>query len=105
MSIKVCVGSDPVLTPEVATTYLGGSVTFTCTTSNPLMIIMWKTRINFEEISNKTIQIDNIKQNNTRVQCVTKYPNQHKHFSYSNKGWILLQGNIILLFSINQLFL
>ena len=100
MSIKFCVDSDPVLTPKVATTYLGGSVTFTCITSDPLMIITWKTDIPIKKTSNKTIQIDNIEKNNTIVKCGTMYPNQHQ-VTYSNVSMILLQGYIILLFSIN----
>ena len=100
MFVIFCVGSDPILTPEVATTYLGGSVNFTCTTSDPLMTITWDTKINFKKISNRTIQIDNIYQNNTIVKCAT---NQHKNFTFSNIGMIILQGNIMLLFSINQL--
>ena len=99
------VGSEPVLTPAMATTYLGGSVTFTCTTSDPLMTIMWITEISEINTFNRTIQIDNIEQNNTIVKCATRYTNQHQNFSYSNKGMIILQGNIILLFNINQLIL
>ena len=90
MSIKFCVGSDPVLTPKVATTYLGGNVTFTCITSDPSMTIIWYLNIDYRKTSPHTIQIDNIKQNNTIVQCGTY---QYQHFTYSNESRILLQGN------------
>ena len=99
-----CVGSEPILTPKVATTYLGGSITFTCKTSDPSMTIIWRTKVNYAKTSIRTIQIDNIEQNNTIVQCGTKHTNQH-HFTFSNEGMIKLQGNIILLFSVNQLIL
>ena len=89
----------PVLAPEVATTYLGGSVIFTCTKADISMETAWKTKLlpmvyKTTNIINDTLDtgVDNINYNDTSVYCFSRYPDKPANLYISNQGKILIQG-------------
>ena len=90
---------NPVLTPEVATTYLGGSITFTCTKSDISMETAWQTELlslKYETSNSINVtlnsDVDKIEYNNTSVRCLSRYPNKPETLYISNPGEILIQG-------------
>jgi hypothetical protein len=102
--VLMCVGlsqssTSPVLTPSVATTFIGGSVRFTCTKYDEDMLIGWNISppvVYFQDGSscgiNTTLVIDinDVSTNNSLVQCITKY--RHNDTSHtSNTGTIIIQ--------------
>ena len=83
----------------MATTYLGGSVTFTCTKADVSMETTWKTKLTtvpFIPSNNINVtlesDVDKIEYNNTFVQCITRYPSQFGKVYPSNESKILIQG-------------
>ena len=89
------------LTPKVAATYLGGSVTFTCTKADISMETTWQTGslpVHHTPINNNNINvifesgINKIEYNNTFVRCITRYPSQLDQVYPSNDSIILIQG-------------
>ena len=89
----------PLLVPEVATTYLGGSVTFTCIKYDISMETAWQTELlplKYETSNsiNVTLNsgVDNVKYNDTSVRCFSRYPDEPDTLHFSDPGKILIQG-------------
>ena len=89
------------LIPKVSTTYLGGSVTFTCIKADISMNTRWKTKllpVHYKPSNNNNINVTltssvhKIEYNNTSIRCFTMYPDQHDQVYPSNEGIILIQG-------------
>ena len=83
----------------MATTYLGGSVTFTCTKADIFMETAWQTELlslKYETSNsiNVTLNsgVDNIKYNDTSVRCLSRYPDKPETLYISDPGKILIQG-------------
>ena len=90
---------NPVLTPEVATTYLGGNVNFTCTKADISMETAWNTKLmdlKYETRNSIDVtlnsSVDNIEYNGTSVWCFSRYPDEPGMLFVSNPGKILIQG-------------
>lgn len=89
----------PILIPQVATTFLGGSVTFTCVIADVSMLTTWQTELLPVQYTpsnsiNATLtsHVDKIEYNNTSVWCISMYPGYFKWLYESNAGKILIQG-------------
>ena len=90
---------DPKLSPQEATTYLGGSIEFTCTKANISFETGWKTMLipltyipASSNINNTlTSDVHNIDFNNTDVRCISRDPDTEMLY-FSNVGKILIQG-------------
>ena len=101
----------PILTPQVATTYLGGEVSFTCVKADIPMLTTWQTELlpvhyttNNDIFVILTSIVDRIEYNNTSVWCISMYPGYFEQLYRSNVGKILIQGtsndfSYILLYS------
>ena len=83
----------------MATTYLGGSVTFTCTKADISMMTAWQTEllpVHYIPSNNINVtlesDVDKIEYNNTFVRCITRYPSQFGQVYPSNESIILIQG-------------
>ena len=84
----------------MATTYLGGTVTFACTKADISMETTWKTKLTtvpFIPSNNINVTLESVadktEYNNTFVRCITRYPSQLDQVYISNESKILIQGN------------
>lgn len=90
-----------ILSPPVATTYLGGDVHFVCTKPDVTMQIAWDAPfISASYFHNSNINVSelvignaHVYFNNTSVFCVGRYPSQLSKLYYSNPGDISIQGD------------
>ena len=83
----------------MATTYLGGNVTFTCTKSDISMETAWQTELlpikyKTSNSLNVTLDsgVDNIEYNDTFVWCLSRHPDKPETLHVSNPGKSLIQG-------------
>ena len=92
----------------MVTTYLGGSITFTCTKADIFMEIAWQTDLLpllslYFQRSNKinttlTGVVHYLEFNNTSVWCKSRYPDNPGQVYFSNEGKILIQGMTCTIF-------
>jgi hypothetical protein len=102
---------NPVLTPLVVTTYIGGSITLTCTKPDLNMEIGWFTDLIplvfqlDEDKYNISLEkpINDIINNNTIVYCIGRYASDRTQYYQSNLSTIIIQGCLSAVHpSINQ---
>ena len=106
LCVSLLFAQSPVLSPPVATTYLGGDVHFICT-KDPSMQIAWLApsipsffHNDGSKYSELNIGVPDVTLNNTIVQCVARDPSQPSKLYYSNPAMTVIQGisNPMLLF-------